>query len=560
MWKWTRSRSRRPDVPICEPRDTLPLPAEITRRILFFVSEPTITYDRRERTYKYGGPRNLHHPSDDIENARLVCKAFADLGAEFLFRNLIVSADYKQLAHVKEIAEHPRLCKAVRSLYYDCRTYDNIWTKADGTDIDDGSDFEEDEDLAVYRGPPWAPDQRLLYNEQEDIFNESFDTECLRAALTTLTAVTRVRCKPRERSHHDPGDVSSAGRRGYDHGGGTPSRDRDARPLYHLAAAMTSVPGGHNIRTLNLTFHITLLADAQLAPARFASLLAALAPVTSLTLGLRTDEVDLCKSRDLARYAAAYGPHATAPSLFKAILAHPFSYPSPSTTTSSSSPADKSTPTATALGPLAALADALSPSLHRIKLILGPDGRRRRSTSPGWRYSLPLSTFLGTAASSTSTTSTTSTTTTRPLRWPTLRYLALGCLDATERDLLSFVLPRRHSLAYVEFDRVALTQGQWCVVGAAVLEACPVWRWSKANRLTQVEPVREEVALPREVAEAVREVRRGQQGQGGGEEREEVMVVRWDECYFEGAEDCCSTMGGGQGPDEMRGPGYGWPV
>ncbi|KAL1638709.1 hypothetical protein SLS58_008632 [Diplodia intermedia] len=500
MWKWTRSRSRRPDVPTCEPRDTLPLPAEITRRILFFVSEPTITYDRRERTYKYGGPRNLHHPSDDIENARLVCKAFADLGAEFLFRNLIVSADYKQLAHVKEIAGHPRLCKAVRSLYYDCRTYDNIWTKADGTDIDDGSDFEEDEDLAIFRGPPWAPDQRLLYNEQEDIFNQSLDTECLRAALTTLTAVTRVRCKPRERSHHDPGDVSSAGRRGHDHGGGgAPSRDRDARPLYHLAAAMTSVPGGHNIRTLNLTFHITLLADAQLAPARFASLLAALAPVTSLTLGLRTDEVGLCRSRDLARYAAAYGPHATAPSLFRAILAHPFSHPSPSL---SSSSVDDDKPTTTALGPLAALADALSPSLHRIKLILSPDGRRRRSTSPGHHYSLPLTSFLGTAAASPTTTTstppptttpsptttTTPTTTPHPLRWPTLRYLALGGLDATQRDLLALVLPRRRALAYVELDRVALARGQWCVVGAAVLDACPAWRWSKANALTQAEP------------------------------------------------------------------------
>ncbi|OJD35108.1 uncharacterized protein BKCO1_19000146 [Diplodia corticola] len=522
----------------------------MTRRILFFVSEPTITYDGRKRTYKYGHPRNLHHPPDDIQNARLVCKAFADLGAEFLLRNLVVSADLKQLAHVKEIAEHKRLCKAVRSLYYDCRTFPDTWPEEPGSDADD--DLED-----VEEHPP--PEPRPLYHEQEDIFKHSLDTECLRAALGTLTAVTRVRCKPRERfphhplerSRHDPGDVSSAGRRNNnddDDNGDRPSNDRDARPLYHLAAAMTSAPA-HNIRTLSLSFHLTLLADARLAPQRFASLLAALAPVTDLTLAVRTDDAGLGTPQDLAKYAAAYGPHPTAISLFKAILFDP----SASTTTTASS------------APLAALFDATSRTLHRLKLTLSPIGRRRRddNSSTSWRYALPLSAFLGSAAATT-TTSPPPIDPPHPIRWPTLHYLSLGCVDATAADLTGFLLPRRHALAYTEFDRVWLRRGQWCVVGAVALRAAGrAWRWSKMNRLGQVEAVEAVVVLPGEVAGAVREAEEGEEGEEGegqrGKGKGGEVRVAWDECYFAAGEDC-STLSAGEGPDEARGPGYGWPV
>ena len=133
------------------PRDTLPLPAEITRRILFFVSEPTITYDGRKRTYKYDRPRNLHHPPGDIKNARLVCKTFADLGAEFLFQNLIISADHRQLEHVKEIAEQKRLCKAVRSLYYDTRT--SPAPSAHDDDDDNSISDSQNDQWGVDKGP-----------------------------------------------------------------------------------------------------------------------------------------------------------------------------------------------------------------------------------------------------------------------------------------------------------------------------------------------------------------------------------------------------------------------
>ncbi|KAK0642744.1 hypothetical protein DIS24_g8755 [Lasiodiplodia hormozganensis] len=513
------------------PRDTLPLPAEITRRILFFVSEPTITYDGRKRTYKYDRPRNLHHPPDDIQNARLVCKTFADLGAEFLFQNLIMSADHRQLAHVKEIAEHKRLCKAVRSLYYDSRTAPAMWVHYDD---DSTSDSANDQWSVSHRRK-----QDRYYHEQEDIFNQALDTECLRTALaTTLTAVTRVRCKPRQRFYRprDPGDVSSPTR---NHAAATNKDDggpADARPLYHLAAAMTGVPA-HNIRTLSLAFDVTLLADAKLAPARFASLRAALAPVTNLTLAIRASDDDYpgvddddpgsglsaaaaAPSDRFARYAEAFGTHSSTASLCRALLADPAT--------------------------LAALVDATSPALHRFKLNLSADGRRR-SGYAAFRYddALPLSCYLGSAASDAS-------------RWPAMRYLYLGCVGVTQDELVPFLLARRRTLAFVEFDRVTLHQGQWCVVGAVVLNACPTWRWAKMSGLRQVERRRDVVDLPMEVVEAIKEVEEEEEGRWSGEKREGPRRVRWDECYF-AEEDGSSTLFGGVDP-ETEGPGYGNPV
>ncbi|KAB2580134.1 hypothetical protein DBV05_g1287 [Lasiodiplodia theobromae] len=516
------------------PRDTLPLPAEITRRILFFVSEPTITYDGRKRTYKYDRPRNLHHPPGDIQNARLVCKTFADLGAEFLFQNLIISADHRQLAHVKEIAEHKRLCKAVRSLYYDSRTSHTLWAHDDSDSISDS----EDDQWGINKGPHYRRKQKRYYHEQEDILDRSLDTECLRTALaTTLTAVTRVRCKPRERfdHHRDPGDVSSPTR---NHAAASSNDGRDSRPLYHLAAAMTGVPA-HNIRTLSLAFDVTLLADAKLAPARFASLRAALAPVTNLTLAIRAsgdDDYDYdagdgdlsaaaARSDRFARYAEAFGTHSSTASLCRALLADPAT--------------------------LAALADATSPALHRFKLNLSADGRRR-SGYAAFRYddALPLSCYLGSAVGDASR------------RWPAMRYLYLGCVGVTQDELVPFLLARRKTLAFVEFDRVTLHQGQWCVVGAVVLNACPTWRWAKMSGLRQVERRRDVVDLPMEVVEAVREVEEKEEeeeeGRWSGEKREGPRRVRWDECYF-AEEDGSSTLFGGVDP-ETEGPGYGNPV
>lgn len=451
-----------------EPRDSFPLPPELTQRILFFASEPTITYDRRERTFKYAGLRDLGHPPTDIQNARLVCKTFAELGAPFLFTRLWVSADYTQLAHVKHVAQHPHLSKAVRHLVYDSNTF-----------TDDSADRGMPE---KYRHIP-----KRLFHDQEEILLGELDTQCLLTALPSLTAVTKATCKmysqhlysqvpglrsPDRKSHWPNAEESST----YDH-----------RPLYNLLTALTTTP--HNIRTLDLTFHIHLLRDAASDPTRFSTFLAALAPITNLNLAVVTPPPEPNYIDDDFDYADA---STTSTASYKAVLR---------------------------TGALGRLVSAAR-SLHRFKLSLSPDGQRRSGHSP-WRFDAPLSAYVGDAAADATV-------------WAGLRYLYLGCVDARADELAAFVAARRATLACVEFDRCALTRGQWAAVGAVVELGCARWRWMKQNNLTQVEPKARTVAVLPEVVESAR-----------AEGREDVPVeVEADRIYFEAKDEMSTIMSG----------------
>ncbi|KAH7063157.1 hypothetical protein B0J12DRAFT_781025 [Macrophomina phaseolina] len=245
----------------------------------------------------------------------------------------------------------------------------------------------------------------------------------------------------------------------------------------------------HALHTLHIRVHSSLLAAAAATTRDHSHLAAALAPIRDLTIALVTTTIRahrLASTRD----AAAAELRVQLPAL-------------------------------------AALLSATSPALTRLKLTVCPSGQRRNASVP-LRCGAPLSAYLGAAATDSGI-------------WPALTYLSLGGVEATQGELAAFLLARRRTLEYVEFDRVDLRAGQWGVLGALVEECCP-WRWMKQYNLTQVEEKREApVALPEEVVEAIREARRGL----GADDEERDNAPRWleraDQYYFE-AKNEMSTM------------------
>lgn len=336
----TRSQANNPALPPpdCEPRSSLPLPAELTQRILFFVSEPPIPDDRRGQRYKYAERRHCGHPPTDIRNARLACKAFADLGSTFLFQQLLVLPHPSQLDHVKYVAGHTYFSKAVRTLVYDSNTY----TAADVHSEDNRKEHDRH------------------YNAQEEILAGALDTACLQSVLPALTAVTKVICKPH---CTNPIAVASGARRtnppnSYDD---DEEWQDNTRPLYNLFAALAATPTTH-IRTMDLQFHISLLQDATTHPTRFSTLRTAFAPVQDLKLTILTTPLFLHNHNN--------DENAPTP-------------PTPQTTT-----------TILRTGALGTLISTAR-SLHRLKLNLSPTGGRRATTTPSPLHHLPLSAYIG---------------------------------------------------------------------------------------------------------------------------------------------------------------------
>ncbi|KAK7713574.1 hypothetical protein SLS57_007378 [Botryosphaeria dothidea] len=491
--------------PPCESRLTLPLPPELIRCILFLVSEPGNYHN--DLKFKFSGERKpTYQPSCDIQNARLVCKAFADLGAPFLFKELCISADHDQLAHVEHISNHARFSKAARTLIYDSDTYSDpqflsdeeklkyggeydrffSWAESDKSvarewslRIRDWSHRVPEAELEGWRGAGervrrreakmlnfylkqqpspsldvpnpakivstgWLGARKRVYRQQENILRGSLDSRCLETALAALPAVTKVVCSP---GHWRACHCSPVGMVGVDRCSNMPDTGRyqtDTRPLYNLFEAIRSTP--NNIHAADLTFHLCLLADATKKPHRFSALCVAFTPIKDLKLAVTSEKLpyrpELCDGEELSF------------KLYQKLLQ------------------------SGALGRLIGSAK----NLHRLKLNLAKNGKRRKSESAPL-YGVPLSAYVGAGANDT---------------WPDLRYLYVGSIDVRGNELIEFLMAHR-KIEYLDFDCVTLTEGQWSAVSAVAWYSLAWKLKQKQNRLRQVDPEAKCPLLPPEV-------------------------------------------------------------
>lgn len=227
-------------MPQCGQRSSLPLPVELTQRILFLVSEPDPSFGRIR--YKFNGERRpTHQPPTNIQNARLVCRSFAALGAPYLFNRLLITTNPDHLAHARHVAQHAHFAKAIRTLVYE----------------PSGKDWDH-----AAKPPTFSRDEEA---QDDDDAASGPDASFLASLLPSLPAATRAVCTK------------------YD------SSDPSTRPLYALCAALRTSHPHHSIRALDLRVHVSLLADEAQHPQRFAALCAAFAPIRDLALALCTE-------------------------------------------------------------------------------------------------------------------------------------------------------------------------------------------------------------------------------------------------------------------------------
>jgi hypothetical protein len=187
-------------------RHSLPLPAEIINRILYYVNRP----------WDPDGPMNRHQ---DLKSVRLVCKELATLGARFLFEDLYISACFGQLDLVKKVAETPTWAVGVKRLIYDgagfrsdCKEWDVGMMEFRDFHVEDCPEcyeyflrgIQDDEDhpdsdslgQEEKRMQPHLDLYCTLYDEQAQIWKGGLDYQCLREVLPRLQGLRRVVYRP----------------------------------------------------------------------------------------------------------------------------------------------------------------------------------------------------------------------------------------------------------------------------------------------------------------------------------------------------------------------------
>ncbi|GBF61618.1 hypothetical protein TMEN_4122 [Trichophyton mentagrophytes] len=124
--------------------------------------------------------------SDDISNARLTCRVFANVCIRYLPRKCAVSCTKTSLERIKYIASHPLISQRIQSLTIDCSQF---WTLVHGRP-------NQSWDYIPAVGPeefPWCEAYKRIWEEQRQIKQTGKDNDIISRAIPHFKNLKSVR-------------------------------------------------------------------------------------------------------------------------------------------------------------------------------------------------------------------------------------------------------------------------------------------------------------------------------------------------------------------------------